>query len=148
MIRPALTTILLGASVFGAEPAASAAYAGRDDAAICFLVLGVAPTALPLGNDDTLLVAPYQWVALTTVPPPALAIPDDDGLYGFTVYAQAVLRDPSGCPGDPVKTSSALEIPLGQPAVRYGVATGLELFLTDDPRVGGELAFGLALADA
>lgn len=152
-ISTRLGALLLGASVLCASVSASDPGRSevtpdpRNEGATCLLVLGVAPTAIPIGNDDLLLVAPFVWWPVVITSPPVVPIPGDDTLLGLTIYAQLLLGDAQGCPEDPIKTSCALEIPLGSEEVRYGLSTGLDLWLADEPAIGGALVFGVAVGE-
>jgi len=108
---------------------------------VCLMYGGLQAAVVPLsGSGDALYTVPVaSWpVLLDEVP--SFAIPNDAGIAGTHVFLQVAMNNPFDFPEDPVKTSNGLDVTLGEGARAYGAASGMELFLTGPPALGGTLA--------
>jgi hypothetical protein len=98
-----------------------------DPPAECWLMAGLRPTAMPIGND-TLLVEPLAMFEMSTVQLPVINVPNQPGLIGVSVYVQGFLYNPLYYPTDPIKLSAGIEFKIGVETKTYGVGSGLGMW--------------------
>jgi hypothetical protein len=111
----------------------------RRCAAECFLVGGVAPTAIPLGGADTLyvfFVSADTWWPVTMNDIPVFPIPNNPGLVGLSGYFQVLMYNPVDYPNDPLKSSNGLQATIGIGTQAYGREEGMRLWAPAPPMPG------------
>lgn len=109
----------------------------------CMLFLGLQAANYNMGGPDRFLLDPLHWFVVTLTDLPTIHLLPNPALQGVHVYAQIGMYNPSVFPWDPLQMSHGLDITLGSGAVPYGNGgSGITMWLTQPPLLGGTLSFG------
>lgn len=107
--------------------------------AICLLLVGTVPTALPMSAvdvKDVLLTVPVFQFPVLTNSTPSWVLPNDPALIGKHTYMQVLMVNDGDFPTDAMKTSNGLDLALGVGVSSYGGSSGFKLWLDSDPLLG------------
>jgi hypothetical protein len=106
-----------------------------------FMVFGFQQISgvIPGTNGRVLLVEPLIVVRVSPQVVPQWFVPNDPALYGFNVYAQIGMYNPTQYPAEPFRLSEGLEATLGVGFDHYGSGDGEIDFSFDAPPLLGAM---------
>jgi hypothetical protein len=111
----------------------------------CFLLGGLLPLDHALPSGDWLSVEPL-WIAPVTLDSvPVIPIPDDPALLGLHLYFQVYMNNPGFAPRDPIQMSNGIDLTLGGNSASYGNSTGLHLWASAPPVLGGSISLQFSI---
>lgn len=112
----------------------------------CFLFLGLQSGNHQIGPSsmDRLLVDPFIALPISMTSSPSIPILNHPMFHGMHIYVQVGMNNPNVFPNDPVQMSPGLDVILGVGVNQYAHGgSGVFLFPTTSPVLGGTLSFGI-----
>jgi len=115
--------------------------------ALCVWAIGFQKTnelvgvGMPGPADRAYIVPAYVYPVLMN-DIPHIPIPNIPSLIGAEIYTQVMMYNPTDFPNDPLKLSNAVMYKIGQGTAKFGSASGIQHFPTQNPSLGGTLGMG------